>query len=345
MNSVFRCCWCRFLLLGILLLGCSRREQLEDTFYPMGGMPFSVRAYNVPEALFREAMTGLQQEVERLEELFSAYIPDSDIGRLNAEGRAVVAPETAMILSAALEVASRSLGAYDISVMPLIQWWRHCESDGSFGRLPTYEELDFRREQVDWKQVRLAGNTVEFKKANMGIDLGGIAKGFMADRAVQMLKRSGIRRGIVNAGGDLKVFNSVGESPFQIGIRDPLAPHRNIGILSLDNGAVVTSGCYRTGADERFFAIGNQRFCHILDPRTGWPPKGLLSATIVAEEASLADALSTAVMVLGKDDGLELIGMHPGVEGILMWEEQGQHRWVITSGLEGKVRMDPVSDH
>ena len=337
--------WVQWAVVSAVVLGmsgCSRHEQLQDTFYPMGGVPFSIKVYDVPQALFEEAFRNVRTEVERLEELFSVYIPDSDVARLNREGRASIAPETAVVLKLALELGSKTDGAFDVTIMPLVQWWKYCEGDGPHGRLPTYEELAARMEQVDWRQLQLSGDRAEFKKAGMGLDLGGIAKGFMADRAAQILKKAGLKRGIISAGGDLVVFNSVGEAPFQVGIRDPMAPERNMGTLAIDNGAIVTSGCYRTGNDERFYAIGSKRYCHILDPKTGWPVKGLLSSTIVAEEAVTADAIATASMVLGREKGLELINMLPGVEGVLVWEEEGKHRWEITEGLKGKVRMEPV---
>ena len=114
---------------------------------------------------------------------------------------------------------------------------------------------------------------VTLRKQSMALDLGGVAKGAIADRAARLMKQQGIKRGIVDAGGDLVLFNSVGEEPFRVGIKHPERPDTVFAVLSIDNAAVVTSGCY-----ERFENVAGRTICHILDPHTGQPVSGLASA-------------------------------------------------------------------
>lgn len=316
----------------VILAGCRRKEVSEEAFYPLGGMPFLVKAYDVPTALFEEAFEEVKTETERLEGLFSSYIEDSELRRLNQDGRAEVSAEMAALLSLASRLSAESAGAFDISVGPLLDLWRMC---GTEGRLPSTGEVEQRLALVDWRQVAVSSNgTVTLGQPNMALNLGGVAKGFIADRAARIMKKKGVRRGIIDAGGDLVLFNAVGEEPFRVGLKHPERPDVKLAVLEVDSAAVVTSGCY-----ERYVEIAGKRVCHIVDPRSGMPVEGLLSTTIVAEEAASADALATAVMVLGLEKGQALVRSLPGVEGLLVWKEGEKLAWWISEGLQGKVKM------
>ena len=298
----------------------------------MGGIPFTVKAYNVPANVFDDTYVAIQDETERLEAMFSVYRDDSELALINREGKGPVSDEVMQMIRLATRISGDTDGAFDISVGPLIELWRYCASQR---RLPTTQELAQRKALVDWRQVLTSSRgTVTLKQKNMSIDLGGIAKGYIADMAARKLKAQGIKRGIIDAGGDLVLFNTVGEDSFKVGIRDPRWPDDHFAILETDNGAVVTSGCY-----ERNVIVGNKRLCHIINPHTGQPVDELSSTTIVAEEAATADALATAVMVLGLDGGKQLINSLPGVEGVLIWETAKGLEWWISAGLQGKVRI------
>ena len=316
----------------VLLSGCRRKEVNEGTFYPMGGMPFLVKAYDVPTALFDETFELVKAETERLEKLLSSHIENSELWKLNREGRAEVSAEMAAVLSLAGRLSAESAGAFDVTVGPLLDLWRQC---GTEGRLPLPDEVQQRLTLVDWRQVAVSGSGVAtLGQPNMVLNLGGVGKGFIADRAARIMKKKGVKRGIIDAGGDLVLFNAVGEEPFRVGLKHPERPEAKLGVLEVDSAAVVTSGCY-----ERFVEIAGKRVCHIFDPRTGMPVEGLLSTTIVAEEAASADALATAVLVLGLEKGQALIRSLPGVEGILVWKEGEKLAWWISEGLQGKVKM------
>ncbi len=311
---------------------CNRKDVAEKTFYPMGGLPFTVKAYDIPPNVFEESMVAIEAETERLETILSTYREDSEISLINRTGSGKAAEELIRLVRLASRISAETDGAFDITVGPLMALWKFGEQENRF---PSSDELKQRVEMVDWRQVATSSRgTITLKRTNMSIDLGGIAKGFIADSAAQYLKSQGIKRGIIDAGGDLVLFNSVGEEPFKVGLRDPENPDRQFAIMALDSGAVVTSGCY-----ERFIEIQDSRVCHILDPRTGQPADELLSVTIVAEEAATADALATGIVVLGLERGQALINSLPGVEGVLIWKGKSKTEWWISAGLQGKVRV------
>jgi thiamine biosynthesis lipoprotein len=175
---------------------------------------------------------------------------------------------------------------------------------------------------------------VYLPKSGTEIDLGGIAKGYVVDRAVDVLRQSGITSASVDAGGDIRLIGGKpGGRPWRVGVRHPRERDRIIAVLELLDSAVVTSGDY-----ERYFMLGGTRYHHLLDPDTGLPAAGLASVTVVAADATTADALSTTVFVMGRERGLALIESLPGVEAILVTAELDV---ILSSGLVGKVTVSP----
>lgn len=320
------------LMVAVTVLSCGRKEVIEKTFYPMGGIPFSLKAYDVPESKFEEIFEEVKGKTEHLEEMLSGYIEESAVSRINREGGGAAPAEVARLLRLAGKLSAETDGAFDITIGPVLELWKWCANEG---RLPTDDELAQRTAMVDYKQVAVSSSdNVSFKQKNMSVDLGGIAKGYIADEVAAMMKKRGIKRGIVDAGGDLVLFNSVGEKPFRVGIKNPLAPDRKLAVMLVDSGAVVTSGCY-----ERFLEVGGERICHIHDPRSGKAVADLESATVLALEATTADAMATALMVLGREKGQALVRSLPGIEAVLVWRLGDQLEWWISEGLQGKVKI------
>ena len=284
----------------------------------------------------QHALEAAYQEMFRLEGLLDRHYRGSEVTQINrAAGRepVPVSPETLLIIEQALEFAALTGGAFDITVGPLLRLWRF--ADGG-GRVPPAESLRAAAALVDFGQVvadRQAGS-VFLRKSGAEIDLGGIAKGFVVDRAVEVLRRSGISSASVDAGGDIRLLGTKPDgSPWRIGVRHPRERRGIIAVLELEDCAVVTSGDY-----ERYFLFEGRRYHHLLDPATGRPAGGLVSVTVVAPEATTADALSTAVFVLGRERGLALIESLPGIETLLVTAEL---EVVYSSGLAGKVTVSP----
>lgn len=170
----------------------------------------------------------------------------------------------------------------------------------------------------------------------MCVDLGGIAKGLIINRGVDVLREAGIQSGIIEAGGDLRIFgNHPVREKWNIAIRHPRSDEGAFfGVLATDETGIATTGDY-----ERYFYNDGKRYHHILDPQTGYPAEGCISVTVVAESALLADAYATAVFVLGIDEGMALIDRLPSVDGIIIYEEEDRIQYKISERLQQMIEF------
>ena len=185
---------------------------------------------------------------------------------------------------------------------------------------------------VGYKNLSLdRGNKrIRYRKPGMSVDLGGIAKGYVLDVGIDVLRKEGIKEALLNAGGDILTLGGKRDGPWEIGIQDPRKKGGLLGKLDVRDKAVMTSGDY-----ERFYMHEGVRYHHILDPHTGYPARGLRSVTVVGEDGAVTDALATAVFVLGLKKGLRLIESRPGMEGAIIDDQGGRH---VTPGLDGKIQ-------
>jgi thiamine biosynthesis lipoprotein len=280
------------------------------------------------EALER-ALAAAVAELERVEDLMTDWRP-SELTRLNdaaGTGPHAVPPELARLVARGLEVARLSGGAFDPTYAGVGRLWDFKQQPPV---IPDAEQLRAGLALVGHDRVRvdLEAGTVELP-AGMRLGLGGIAKGYGVDRAMAVLMEHGVERALVNAGGDLKALGRGPDGPWEIAVRHPRDRERVLAVLPVVNTCVVTSGDY-----ERFFEHEGRRYHHIIDPRTGYPSEGCTSATVVAPDAAAADALATALCVLGPERGLELIESLDRVEALVV-DMQGQVR--VSSGLERAV--------
>ncbi len=276
-------------------------------------------------------------EMRRLEGLESIHSDTGDVMRVGRApwGRAVaVHSETAEILRTANGIAEQSGGAFDVTVGPLKDLWPFDAVDTP---LPNPDSVRVRRRRIGYRFLRVDGDTVRLGKPGMGLDLGGIAKGYIIDRAVGCLKGQGIRSGMVEAGGDLRLWGTPpGRPAWRIGVKHPRPTGNDlIAVLETPEAAVATSGDY-----ERCFVRDGKRYHHILDPKTGYPADGSVSVTIVAPTAILADAYATAVFVLGPEKGLALLDRIPGVDGLVFFETNGGLAHVLSSELKGRIAFE-----
>ena len=273
------------LLLCLLLTGCTRSAQIfaMDTVITM----------EITGAKADSALTLAQAELRRLEQLLSIH--GSELSDLNDGVSAEVSEETAALLETALAVSAMTGGAYDCTVEPVADVW------GWYGSAPSVPEanaLEAALERVGFPCVFLSENQVRFEKTGMGIDLGGIGKGYAAAKLHRLLQEQGIRSGILSLGGNIRAIGSKPNGqPWVVGIADPAQPASYLCTVSVSDAAVVTSGDY-----QRFFTENGTAYHHILDPKTGMPAdNGLRSVTIVCTDDTLADGLSTALFVMGPD--------------------------------------------
>ncbi len=230
---------------------------------------------------------------------------------LNRAGGGILDPATAEVVSASLAWARRTGGAFDPTVAPLIDLWDVLAGPHP---PPSGGQIAAALGRVGWERVRFApGPPARVDLGGTALDLGAIAKGYALDRAAAALRAGGAADFIVNAGGDLVVAGSKGGRPWRVGIQHPRDPERFLRVVEPRPGALVTSGDY-----ERFYEWEGERVHHILDPRTGRPAGGCRSVTVWASRAIDADALATAVFVLGPDAGLALLEATAGAEGLVV---------------------------
>lgn len=246
------------------------------------------------------------------------------------EGRGVVLEgDAASIVKLAMDVSRASSGAFDPTLGELVELW-------GFGmdqpRLPDSSEIKAARERAGYE--RISDLTYGSGVIRVWLDLGGVAKGYAVDEAVRILTESGVRSGIVNAGGDLRSFGiKPGNRLWKIGVQDPDKPQELAGVLEVGEISVATSGDY-----QRYFEKDGIRYHHILDSTTGYPARsGIRSATVLAPDCALADALATAAFVMGPERGLDLLERWEDVEGILISDDGVFHR---TSGIGEKYPFE-----
>lgn len=320
-----------------LLTGCGNKDKISDEFFPMGGIPMRITGFDVSQSKFDETFERIKSRTEELEGLLSKYIKDTDISRLNDQGKATVSEDTLVVLEKAMAMCVSTDGAFDITMAPVLEIWQRAAKSG---KAPQAEELASALERVGCRKLEISHSQsrVTMTTPGMEVDLGGIAKGYIIGEAAELMKKGGISKGIVDAGGDVVLFSGKGDQSFRVGIRDPLSPSdapKNIAVLSLSDGAVVTSGCY-----ERYFELDGEKICHIIDPRTGQPAKGPLSVTVVARDASSADAYATALYVLGEEDGFSLAKSLPDVDAVFLVDDgKGGVAIKATPGLAGKLEL------
>lgn len=294
------------------------------------GTPFGLTiAGDVPLAQARAAADAAFSEVARIEARMSEWRPDSEIGRINAAAGApvVVSGETRALLKRSLALAEASGGAFDPTWAALRGIWRF-GGDDERPKLPLKSDLEAALARVDHRKVHVDGEAVRLE-AGMALGLGGIAKGYAIDRAAAALRARGIERFIVDGGGDLYVAGrKPGGQPWTIGVRHPREPGL-LAELPVTDAAIVSSGDY-----ERFFELGGRRYHHIIDLRTGMPADRSVAVTVRAAEATLADALATAIFVLGPTEGLALAARFEGVDAAVLAPDGAIY---ASPGLKGRL--------
>lgn len=291
-------------------------DLLRSAQFIMGTLvEITVREPDADKA--RRAVGQAFDEMRRLEKLMSSHLAESEISRLNEAAGAkislAVSPEVLEVLQRGAYWGNLSNGAFDVSIGPASRLWRFEDQNPS---LPEADSLAQATRLVNHRDVEISASRVRLKRPGMALRLGAIAKGYAVDKAMDVLKKSRIRHALINAGGDLKALGKrKDDQPWSIGLRHPRKPEKMIASFALSNKAVATSGDY-----QKYFMLGGARYHHILDPASGLPARGTISSTVIADSVMDADALATAVFVLGPEKGVEWMDSLSGVEGMVITE-------------------------
>lgn len=236
-----------------------------------------------------------EAEVKRIEARYSRYRAENDMARINraaSMGTAIdIDDETAGLIAFAQCCHRSSGGAFDITSGLLREAW-----DFSRARLPDQHAIDALLPRIGLDKLSLSGGRLSFARGGMALDFGGLGKEYAADRAAELAHDLGARHGFIDLGGDIRVIGAQGDdAPWRIGIRHPREDAAVVAEVSLRDGALATSGDY-----ERFIEVDGRRYCHIIDPRTGWPARGLASVTVISERCLVAGSLATSAMLMGQ---------------------------------------------
>ena len=332
------------LMIITLLIWQGKRHslvELDSGYYQTMGTFARMLVVAPDKATAEQSVKAALAVFDRIETLMSDYDPDSQISEVNRRAFAepvAVDADVFDVLVAAVEYSRLSDGAFDITVGPVVQLWRTARNTAV---APTPEHIADAGAKVGWRHLILdpEHKTVRFALEGMALDLGGIAKGYAIDKAAEAIRQAGAVGGMVDIGGDLVCFGrSLGQNPhWLIGLQDPAADEKHLMRLALDDRAVATSGDYR-----RFAILNGQKYSHIVNPATADAAADLSSVTIIAPTATQADALATAVSVLGPEKGMALIETIDDVEAILI-RSNTPNEYLTTSGAFRYIHNTPVT--
>lgn len=292
-----------------------------------------------PHKIVKGAMEKAFAEIRRIENTLSKFNPQSDISRINVRAYTQpveASPETIRLIKKSIVLSQLTDGAFDITILPLMEIWSFSAKDKQ--PLPETEPLKLALSKVGYQNIKIANQekAVFLTQQGMALDLGGIAKGYAVDRAVAVLKQEGLKNVLVNAGGDIYALGRhSGNKSWRIAVQHPRKQEAILAVLELQDRAIATSGDY-----QKYVENSATRYSHIINPKTGYPCQDLpASVTVLAEDCCTADALATAIFVLGPEKGIELVNRLEGTEAIVVSVEGRELATLVSQGIEGKIEF------
>lgn len=275
------------------------------------GTVVEIQVRDKDELEAENAITKAFAEVKRIDNLFTTFNQESPVWKINNSSDPVVNIDNEIykLLVLCDSVTKITDGSFDVSLDNLTRVWGFYTDNPL---LPSKAAIDSALENSGWMNVKLIGDNTIIKKKNVGLNFGAIAKGYAVDRAIEILQTSAIESALVNAGGEIKVIGK----DWKVGIQHPRDERDIIAVIRLDNNSVATSGDY-----EQFFEKDGIRYHHILNPQNGYPARELQSVTIINQSNTFADALATAVFVMGKEKGMKIIETLNDTEAMIIDDE------------------------
>ncbi len=316
---------------------CGRYSgPVEEVYFLMDTMArISIYDTDITKSAIQDAASYAVEEMKRVEQLLSVHIDSSEAAKINRNAgkkALMISKDIECVIEESMKISETSSGAFDITIGPLKKLWNF---ESNTPTVPDSESICSVLKTIGYGRLKISDGKIFLQDAGMEIDLGGIAKGYIIDSGIRALKRKGIKSAIIEAGGDLRILGKKPDKGFwRIGIRHPRGERNGlIGILRLEGGSsVATSGDY-----ERYFFKDRIRYHHILNPRTGYPARGCISVTIVADNCMVADGYATAVFVLGPKKGMELIENVDSIEGVIIYEKDEELEFLASDGIKDKI--------
>lgn len=306
------------ILIVFICFSANAQILRKKTTLLMGGR-FDISIVAKDSAIASQKIEEVIAEITRIENLISDWKPDSQISEVNQNAgiRPVkVDREVFELTERAIKLSEITKGGFDISFAAMDRIWKF---DGSMTEMPSAEAIKKSVEKVGYRNIILDSvqSTIFLKIKGMKIGFGALGEGYATDKCRAMMIAQGINAGIINGSGDMSTWGKQPNgSPWKIGITNPFKPEKLLGVVSLEQEAVTTSGSY-----EKFVVFNGKRYSHIINPATGYPATGLCSVTIFGPNAETANGLSTSIMVLGQKDGLILLSKFPQYSGLIITDK------------------------
>lgn len=322
-------------ILTVLLMinympGTEKEASTEQIYSTTRSLMDTTVTISVSSSNENQAHASIDKAFDRIEyvdKLMNNYDNNSELSMLNEQGHISNAnPDLVYVINRSKYYSENSQGAFDISILPILDLWKSKFSPGGTYEAPTQEEINETLELVNYSAIQTEGNNVTLDEGMM-LTLGGVAKGYAVDLAIESLMEDEIEAGFVNAGGDGRYIGHKEDgTPWKVGLQNPEKTGEAVVVMDIEDMAVATSGNY-----ERYFNDA-AKVSHISDPRTGYPSQSLISVTVIAKSAMDADAFATAVFVMGEEAGLRMIENLDGIECLIITSDK---RIVRSSGFTG----------
>lgn len=333
---------------SLSLIGCNKQDRVYRESRIAMDTICTITVISSSKKEAKEAVDVGFAEIKRLEGLLNFFSNDSEITAINRAGGyspVKVSSKTVDIIKKAVKISDYTNGAFDPTIGPVIKLWGFSNKDSIAPDIPQRDKIKNLLPLIDYKKIKINNSTSEIflEKNGMELDLGGIAKGYAADKAIEAIKAKGIKAALVAIAGDIHGFGlKPNMKPWRIGIQNPRpTTERRTQIteeneeifasLYLKDSAISTSGDY-----QRFFIKQGRRYHHILNPKTGFPASGTISVSVIATEGYMADGLSTGIFVLGSEKGIKLLESL-GLSGIIVDTDK---KIFLTKDLKGKINIE-----
>lgn len=297
------------------------------------GCDFKITVVAVSETESNTYIAIAVAEITRIENLISSWDKNSQTTLINNNAGIIpvkVDSELIELIERSIAISKLTDGAFDISFASMDRIWKF---DGSVTKMPSEEIINASVEKVGYENIIVdkQNSTVFLNKEGIKIGFGGIGKGYAADKAKELLISRGVSAGIINASGDLTTWGKQANGkPWRVGVKNPLNKDKIFSWFPIENKAVVTSGNY-----EKYIMINDKRYSHIINPKTGFPSQGIMSVSVFAPKAELADALATSIFVMGANEGLYFVNQIATVDCIIVTDNGKIH---YSNNIENEVK-------
>lgn len=313
-----------FLIGFFVARNSEKSEQIFKRTQILLGTVVEIQIRETDETKANDVLSKAFEEIKRIDNLFTTFNEESPVWKINNSTDTIISidAEIYKLLVLCDSVYKISKGCFDVSIDKL---WKAWGFDTQNFDLPEKSEIELALEFSGWDKLKLLGDNKIMKIKNVGLNFGAVAKGYAVDKATDVLKNFGITSALINAGGDVKV---IGDN-WKVGIQHPRDKKDLADVVKLSDNSIATSGDY-----EQYFEVDGKRYHHILNPKTGYPSTGIQSVSIINKSNAFADALATAVFVMGLKDGMELIEQLDDSEAMII-DEKGQKHY--SSGFKNFI--------